>query len=94
MLKADYYRAPTASDRRVFEKLLPADHSLRRLQAALNCEPLRELGADWYGEGRGAPAQDPVRLLKLALRPLPYDLSDRAVLQQAPVHGAFGFFLD
>ena len=46
MLRADYDLAPTALDWRVFAKLLPADHYLRRLKAAINCEPLRELVAD------------------------------------------------
>jgi transposase len=94
MLKADYYVAPTDLDLLVFEKLIPADHYLRRLKAAINFEPVRALVADWYVEGLGAPAEDPVRLLKLSLLQFQYDLSDSHVLRQAQVNGAFRFFLD
>jgi transposase len=44
--------------------------------------------------GMGAPAEDPVRLLKLSRLPLQYDLSDRQVVRQAQGNGAFRFFLD
>src|SRR2546428_9807273 len=94
MLKADYYLALTDIDLLVFEKLIPADPYLRRLKAAINFEPLRELVADCYAKGLGAPAEDPVRMLNLSLRQFQYDLSDRAVLQQAQVTVAFRFFLD
>ena len=94
MLKADYYSAPTDLDLLVFEKLIPADHYLRRLKAAINFEPFRALVADCYAEGLGAPAADPVRLLKLRLLQFQYDLSDNQVLRQAQVNVAFRFFLD
>jgi transposase len=94
MLKADYYVAPTDLDLLVFEKLIPADHYLRRLKAAINFEPVRALVVDCYVEGLGAPAEDPVRLLKLSLLQFQYDLSDSAVLRQAQVNVAFRFFLD
>ena len=94
MLKADYSIAPTDLDRLVFETLIPAAHSLRRLKAAINFEPLRELVADGYAEGLGAPAEDPVRLLKLSLLQFQYDLSESNVLGQAQVNVAFRFFLD
>jgi transposase len=94
MLKADYYSAPTDIDLLVFEKLIPADHYLRRLKAAITFEPFRALIADCYVEGLGAPAEDPVRLLKLSLLQFQYDLSDSHVLRQAQVNVAFRFFLD
>ncbi len=46
MLKADDSSAPTDLALVVFEKLIPADHYLRRLKAALNFEPCRALVAD------------------------------------------------
>jgi len=94
MLKADYAVAPTAMDQVVFEKLIPADHYLRRLKAAIDFEPLRALVADCYVHGVGAPAEDPVRRLKLSLLQFQYDLSDSQVLRQAQVNVAFRFFLD
>jgi transposase len=78
----------------IFERLIPADHYLRRLKAAINFEPLRALVADCYAKGVGAPAEDPVRMLKLGLLQFQYDLSDSHVLRQAQVNVAFRFFLD
>jgi transposase len=78
----------------VFEKLIPADHYLRRLKTAIDFEPCRALVADCYAAGMGAPAVDPVRLLKLSLLQFQYDLSDSQVLRQAQVNVAFRFFLD
>ncbi len=94
MLKADYSVVPTDLDLLVFEQLIPPAHSLRRLKAAINFAPLRALVADCYAEGLGAPAEDPVRLLKLSLLQVQYDLSDSHVLRQAPVNVAVRFFLD
>ena len=94
MLKAEYYTAPTDIDLVVFEKLIPADHYLRRLKAAIDFEPLRALVADCYAVGMGAPAEDPVRMLKVSLLQFQYDLSDSQVLRQAQVNVAFRFFLD
>ena len=94
MLKAEYYRAPTDIDVLVFEKLIPADHYLRRLKAAIDFEPFRSLVADSYAAGMGAPAEDPVRMLKLSLLQFHYDLSDSQVARQAQVNVAFRFFLD
>jgi len=94
MLKAEYYSAPTELDGVVFEKLIPADHYLRQLKAAIDFEPCRALVADCYAVGMGAPAEDPVRLLKLSLLQFQYDLSDSQVVRQAQVNVAFRFFLD
>jgi len=86
--------APPELELVVFEKLIPADHYLRRLKAAIDCEPCRALVADCYAAGMGAPAVDPVRLRKLSLLQFQYDLSDSQVLRQAQVNVAFRFFLD
>jgi transposase len=94
MLKAEYGVTPTEMDLVVFEKLIPADHYLRRLKAAIDFEPCRALVADCYAAGMGAPAVDPVRLLKLSLLQFQYDLSDSQVLRHAQVNVAFRFFLD
>src|SRR3954470_4999808 len=94
MLKAEYAVVPTERDLVVFEKLIPADHYLRRLKVAIDFEPCRALVADCYAAGMGAPAVDPVRLLKLSLLQFQYDLSDSQVLRQAQVNVAFRFFLD
>jgi transposase len=94
MLRAEYYLEPTDLDEEIFAKLIPADHYLRRLKAAIDFESLRALVADCYAARMGAPAEDPVRLLKLSLLQFQYDLSDSQVVRQAQVNVAFRFFLD
>ena len=83
----------TEVDLVVFEKLIPAGPYLRRLKAAIDCEPCRALVADCYAAGMGAPAEEPVRLLKLSLLPFQYDLSDSQVRRHARVNVACRFFL-
>ena len=80
MLRAEYYLEPTDLDEVIFAKLIPADHYLRRLKAAIDFESLRALVADCYAARMGAPAEDPVRLLKLSLLQFQYDLSGSAIL--------------
>ena len=94
MLKAEYYSEPSELDMMIFEKLIPAEHYLRKLKAAIDFEPLRALVAECYAAGMGAPAEDPVRLLKLSLLQFHYDLSDSQVIRHAQVNVAFRFFLD
>jgi len=94
VLKADYYIAPTEIDLMVFEKLIPQDHYLRQVKAAIHFDPLRQLLADCYSPSLGRAALDPVRLLKLCFLQFHYQLSDREVIAGAQVNVAFRFFLD
>src|SRR2546428_13681014 len=94
MLKAEYVVTLTEMDLVVFEKLIPADHYLRRLKAAIDFEPCRALVADCYAAGVGAPAEDPVRLLKLSLLQFQDDLSDSQGVRDAQVKLGLRFFLD
>src|SRR5262245_10026292 len=94
MLKDNYDIALTAFDHLVFEKLVPADHYLRQLKAAVDFNSLRPLVAECYSSDLGRGAIDPVRLLKLLLLQFHYGLSDDDVIRQAQVNVAFRFFLD
>lgn len=94
MLKADYTPMLTPLDEVVFTQLVPADHYLRRLKAAVDFTPLRALVADCYAAELGRTALDPVVLLKLLLLQQHYGWSDAGVLQQAQVNVALRFFLD
>jgi transposase len=94
MLKDNYEIVLTAFDQLVFEKLVPADHYLRRLKAAVDFSGLRALVANCYSSDQGRGAIDPVRLFKLLLLQFHYGLSDEGVIRQAQVNVAFRFFLD
>jgi transposase len=94
MLKDNYDTALTAFDHLVFEKLVPTDHYLRQLKAAVDFNSLRPLVAECYSSDLGRGAIDPVCLLKLLLLQFHYGLSDEGVIRQAQVNVAFRFFLD
>ncbi|HKE05031.1 MAG TPA: transposase [Blastocatellia bacterium] len=94
MLKENYDFMPTPLDLVIFEKLVPPDHYLRQLKAAISFIPVRALVADCYSSEMGRGAIDPVLLLKLHLLEHHYGLSDAAVINQAQVNVAFRFFLD
>jgi transposase len=94
MLKADYTPDLTPLDQVIFAQLVPQDHYLRRLKAAVDFSQLRPLLADCYSAEMGRGALDPVCLLKLLLLQFHYGWSDESVLQQAQVNLALRFFLD
>ena len=94
MLKADYHTWPTPGDTIICEKLIPAEHYLRRIKALLDFTPVRALMAACYSATLGRPAEEPLLLLKLCFRAFHYNLSDREVIKQAQVKLAFRFFLD
>lgn len=94
MLKERYYREPTDTDRLVFQKLVPAEHFLRKVKALIDFEAFRDLVRDTYSPSLGRPAEDPVLLLKLEFLEFYYGLSDREVIAEAQVNVAFRYFLD
>jgi transposase len=94
MLRPWQHEPPSDLDQQVFEALVPTDHYLRRVKAALDFETLRPLLAECYPSGTGRPAVEPVLLLKLEFLEYHYNLSDREVIAQARVNVAFRFFLD
>ena len=94
MLKADYYIEPTEIDRIVYEKLIPADHLLRRVKESIDFEVFREKVKDRYSADMGRSAEDPVRMIKIEFLEFMYNLSDREVLKQLQVNVAYRYFLD
>src|SRR5438105_2631112 len=94
MLKDNYDTEPTEIDTLVFEKLVPPDHSLRRVKQLIDFARFRDLVADCDSPAMGRTAHDPVRMIKLAFRQFHSTLSDREVIATAPVNVALRFFLD
>jgi transposase len=94
MLKSDYYIPPTDLDLLIFEKLVPANHYLRRVKAVIDFEFVRAEVQDCYSETMGRTAMDPVLMFKLEYLQHHYTLSDRAVIAQAQVNVAYRYFLD
>jgi hypothetical protein len=94
LLKPWKYVPPTELDERIFAALVPADHYLRRVKAALDFARLRPLLAQAYPSTTGRPAAEPLLLLGLEYLQYHYNLSDRLVLARAQSEVAFRFFLD
>ena len=94
MLKESYYTAPTEMDTLIFEKLVPPDHYLRRVKQCIDFERFRTLVTDGYSPAMGRTAEDPVRMIKLAVLQCHDHLSDREVIAAAQVNVAFRFFLE
>jgi len=94
MLKETYYRAPTELDVLIFEKLVPADHYLRKVKTLIDFERYRDTLASCYSPDEGRPADDPVLMVKLEFLQFQYNLSDRQVIAHAQVNVAFRYFLD
>jgi len=89
-----YYVAPTELDLLIFQKLVPADHYLRKVKTLIDFECFRSALASCYHPDEGRPADDPVLMLKLGFLAFHYNLSDRRVLAEVQVNVAFRFFLD
>ena len=94
MLKSDYYIEPTELDLLIFEKLVPADHYLRRVKATIDFGFARSNIQDCYSETLGRSAMDPELMFKLEFLEYQYDLSDREVIAEAQVNAAYRYFLN
>ncbi len=94
MLKANYYTEPTELDQLIFEKLVPANHYLRKVKVAIDFARFRKQVRDCYDDEMGRQAEDPARMIKLEYLEIQYNLSDREVIADAQVNVAFRFFLD
>src|SRR5467141_2766579 len=94
MLRPWRHEPSSDLDQKVFAALVPTDHYLRRVKAALDFELLRPILAECYPSSTGRPAVEPVLLLKLEFLEYHYNLSDREVIAQARVNVAFRLLLD
>jgi hypothetical protein len=63
----------------IYEELIPADHLLRRLSAAVDFSFVPDPVSDCYCPDNGRPSCDPLVLFKAVFLQFLYDLSDRQV---------------
>ena len=76
----------------IYEDLVPADHLLRKLAAAVDFGFVSHLVSDCYCPDNGRPSWDPLVLFKVVFLQFLYDLSDREVEEQANLHRACKWF--
>ena len=76
----------------IYEDLIPADHLLRKLSAAVELGFVAELVSDCYCPDNGRPSWDPLVLFKVVFLQFLYDLSDREIEEQVNLHLACKWF--
>jgi transposase len=94
MLKSDYYIEPSELDHLIFDKLVPADHYLRRVKEIIDFSFVLRQVKDCYSETMGRSAVNPMLMFKLCFGQFHDDPSDREVLVEAQVNVAYRYFLD
>ncbi len=70
----------------IYEELIPADHLLRQLAAAVDLTFVSETVSDCYCPDNGRPSWDPLVLFKVVFLQFLYDLSDREIEEQINLH--------
>ncbi|MBV6305394.1 IS1182 family transposase [Candidimonas humi] len=91
-------RAPTAYQHELemvtLESLVPSDHLVRKIAAAIDLEFIRERVAHLYCADNGRPALDPVLLFKLLLLGYLFGIrSERQLIREVQVNVAYRWFL-
>jgi transposase len=77
----------------LYEKIVPADHLLRKINQAVDFSFIHELVQDRYSADFGRPAEDPEFMLRLCLLQYLYGDSDREVVANARLNLAYKYFL-
>ena len=74
------------------ESLLPPNHRLRKIDAALDLSFVREALAECYVPSRGRPSIDPELAVRMMILGTLYDLSDRQLCDEIRMHAGFRWF--
>ena len=72
---------------------IPKDHTLKKINEAIDFSFVNDLLKSSYCEDFGRPAKEPELMLRLLLLQMLYDLSDVRVIQEASYNLAFLWFL-
>lgn len=76
------------------DELVPEDHLVRQIDAAINFEFIRDAVAHLYCPDNGRPAVDPVRLIKMMLLGYLFGVpSERRLVKEIQVNVAYRWFL-
>lgn len=76
------------------ESIVPADHLLRKIDAAVDFNQIHDFVSDLYSEGHGRPSIDPVVLFKIVLIQHIYGIpSLRRTLDEVSMNLAYRWFI-
>jgi len=76
----------------IYDELIPADHLLCKLAAAVDLSFVSKTVSDCYCPDNGRPSWDPLVLFKVVFLQFLYDLSDREIEEQVNLHLACKWF--
>lgn len=94
MLITEHVEPLNDIERCIFDRMVPADHFLRRLDQAVDFERFRPTLAQAYAPRAGRPALDPVMMLKLDYLSIHHRWSDRELMRHVQVNVAHRLFLN
>jgi transposase len=88
-------RSPQASfyGSYLYDKIVPADHLLRRINQVVDFSFVQELVKDRYNPDFGRPAEDPEFMIRVCLLQYLYGDSDRGVIENTRLNLAYKYFL-
>ena len=81
-------------ERRIFDRMVPVDDNLRRLEQAVDFERFRPILAQYYAPREGRPALDPVKMLKFDYLGILHRWSDRELMRQVQCNVSYRLFLN
>ena len=93
MLREARIREWSPTDQLVFAALVPSDHRLRQIAAAIDFEGFRESLAEYYNPKMGRPG-DPVLMTKVIFLQYFYSLSDAQIIERVRTDVATRWFLE
>lgn len=76
----------------IYDELIPTDHLLRKLTAAVDLSFVSDLVSDCYCPDNGRPSWDPLVLFRVVFLQFLYDLSDREIEEQVNLNLACKWF--
>lgn len=85
---------PTTEYPHLYDRVVPADHFLRRVKNAVDFSFIYEEVADYYPSRLGRPPVDPKRLFGYLFLKDHYGLSDEEVVERSRYDMSFKYFLD
>jgi transposase len=83
----------TSYDNYLYDKIIPADHLLTKINLLVDFSFIQDLVQDKYTLNFGRPAEDPEFMLRLCLLQYLYGDSDRNVMENARFNLAYKYFL-
>ena len=77
----------------LYDRILPEDHFLRRIRAAIDFEFVNEACEDLYCQDNGRPGWEPALMFRVLLLQFLHDISDRDIEEQITFNLAFKWFV-